>query len=576
MTSTEPDTGALSGGGAPPDDPHSHPLPESEGRPLQTMPVSVLPFIRARADAGVDVAGPTMEPPSFRFADCWRADLPASAVVFLVAIPLCLGIALASGAPLFSGIIAGIVGGIVVGMISESQLMVSGPAAGLVAIVVGAIATLGSFRAFLVSVVLGGVLQVILGMLGAGVIGYAFPMAVIKGMLAAIGIILILKQVPHALGYDADFPGDEAFRQANSETTFSSLGTALERIHPGALTLSVLSLVLLVLWDTRAFKRFKLVPGPLVAVLVATVLNLAFGASMPNLQLTGNHLVTLPVATSFGELAQLFVFPDWSSLGNPDVWRFGVTIGIVASLESLLSLSATNRIDPYHREPSTNRELVAQGVGNACSGLIGGLPVTGVIVRSSANVDAGARTKSSAILHGFLLLGTATLIPAMLNLVPLAPLAAILLYTGFKLAHPRLLRHAWSQGIYQFIPFVITIVAILLTDLLVGIGIGLSMGLFFVLLEHLKSPCFTIVSPKGANLTRLRLNENVTFLNKASLATTLEATPAGSRIEVDGRGTKRIDHDVLELLREFEETARLRRIDLRLVGIPERAIMPSR
>ncbi len=564
-TSTEPETGASTSGAA----------PASEARPLQTMPVSVLPFFRARVDVDQGVPKSAQPARSFSFANSWRADVPASVVVFLVAVPLCLGIALASGAPLFSGIIAGIVGGLVVGAVSQSQLMVSGPAAGLTAIVVSAITTLGSFRLFLVSVVLAGVLQVVLGIVGAGVIGYVFPMAVIKGMLAAIGIILILKQIPHAFGYDADFQGDEAFVQANSETTFSSLGTAFERIHPGAITLSVLSLVVLVLWDRPAMKRFKLMPGPLIVVVLSTVLNAVFANGFPSLQLSGDHLVTLPVASSMQEFANLFVFPDWSGIGNSQVWFIALTIGIVASLESLLSLSATNRIDPYRREPSTNRELVAQGIGNSVSGLIGGLPVTGVIVRSSANVDAGAKTKASAIMHGALLLGAAALIPAVLNLVPIAPLAAILLYTGFKLAHPRLLKHAWSQGVYQFIPFVITVVAILLTDLLVGIGIGLAIGLFFVLLEHLKSPCFTIVSPKGANLTRLRLNENVTFLNKASLATTLEGMPEGSRIEVDGRGAKRIDHDVLELLREFEETARLRRIDLRLVGIPEQSIMPA-
>lgn len=541
-------------------------------RPLQMMPVSVLSIFGDRTPGPDDDGGETE---SFRFSETWRADVPASVVVFLIAVPLCLGIALASGAPLFSGIISGIIGGLVVGFISQSQLMVSGPAAGLTAIVLSAIATLGSFRAFLVSVVLAGVLQVVLGLVGAGVIGYVVPMAVIKGMLASIGIILILKQIPHALGYDANFQGDEAFRQSNAETTFSSLGTALERIHPGALLLSTLALVLLIVWDKTRLKKLKLLPGPLAVVVLATVLNSLFATVAPSLQLTEGHLVSLPVARSFEELSALFVVPDWAAIANPDVWRIAVTIGVVASLESLLSLSATNRIDPYRREPSTNRELVAQGIGNSLSGLVGGLPVTGVIVRSAANVDAGARTKWSAILHGGLLLTAALTIPAVLNLVPVAPLAAILLYTGFKLAHPRLLRHAWSQGLFQFIPFVITVVAILLTDLLVGIGVGLAVGLTFVLIEHLKAPCFSVVSPKGSVLTRLRLNDNVNFLNKASLATTLEAMPPGSRIEIDGRNCKRIDHDVLELIYEYGETARLRRIELRLVGLPEQSIMPG-
>ena len=549
--------------------------PEHPSPSAQALPASVRWLLRTPSSRPIGDADGESSEWSFRFADSWRADVPASIVVFLIAVPLCLGIALASGAPLFAGIISGIVGGLVVGAISQSQLMVSGPAAGLTAIVVSAIATLGSFRAFLVSVVLAGVLQVVLGLIGAGVIGYVFPMAVIKGMLAAIGIILILKQIPHAVGYDADFPGDEAFRQANAENTFSSLWSAIERIHPGALALSLLSLVLLLVWDSTGLKKLKLLPGPLVVVLIGTALNSYFGAASSAMHLSGDHLVTLPVARSLEEFAGLFVFPDWSAITTPEVWRIAVTIGVVASLESLLSLSATNRIDPYRREPSTNRELVAQGVGNTLSGLVGGLPVTGVIVRSAANVDAGARTKWSAILHGALLLAAAATIPAVLNLVPIAPLAAILLYTGFKLAHPRLLKHAWSQGVYQFTPFVLTVVAILLTDLLVGIGIGLAIGLLFVLLDHLRAPCFTVVSPPGSVLTRLRLNENVTFLNKASLATYLEAMPPRSRIEIDGRACKRIDHDVVELIHEFGETTRLRHIDLRLVGIPRQSIMPA-
>ncbi|HEX4933175.1 MAG TPA: SulP family inorganic anion transporter, partial [Gemmatimonadaceae bacterium] len=509
------------------------------------MPVSVLAIFRNLA--GTPSADMQAHAREFGLAETWKADLPASLVVFLVAVPLCLGIALASGAPLFSGIIAGIVGGLVVGSLSQSQLMVSGPAAGLTAIVVSAIATLGSFRAFLVAVVLAGVFQIIFGLLGAGVIGYVFPMAVIKGMLAAIGIILILKQIPHAVGYDADYQGDEAFRQANNENTFSSLAAAFERIHPGAVLLTVLALALLLLWDKSALRKVKLLPGPLAAVVIGTVLNEIFRAAAPAFHLSGDHLVQLPVARSVGEFVGLFVFPDWSVISSGAIWSVALTIGVVASLESLLSLSATNRIDPYRREPSTNRELVAQGVGNIASGLVGGLPVTGVIVRSAANVDAGARTKRSAILHGMHLLGAAATIPALLNRVPVAPLAAILLYTGFKLAHPRLLRHAWSQGIYQFIPFVVTVLAILLTDLLIGIGVGLAVGLTFILIENLRAPCFSIVSPHGSVLTRMRLNENVTFLNKATLATTLENMPPGSRLEIDGRACQRIDHDVLEL-----------------------------
>ncbi len=544
--------------------------------PIKAMPVVYANFLRRQyappeEDNSVSRDAEDLEQPK----DAWKADVPASIVVFLVALPLCLGIALASGAPLFAGIIAGIIGGIVVGAASQSQLMVSGPAAGLTAIVVSAIATLGSFRAFLVAVVLAGAVQIVLGLVGAGVVGYIFPLAVIKGMLAAIGIILILKQIPHAVGYDADFQGDEAFRQANSETTFSSLGSALERIHPGALLLSIVSLLLLIVWERTSLRRVKLFPAPLAAVVVATVLNFVFQRSLPNWALSGDHLVSLPIADSLASFGALFVTPDWSAITNSATWKIAVTIGIVASLESLLSLSATNRIDPYRREPSTNRELVAQGVGNMASGLIGGLPVTGVIVRSSANVDAGARTKRSTIIHGALLLLAVALIPAILNYIPIAPLAAILLYTGFKLAHPKLVKHAWQQGWQQFVPFALTIVAILLTDLLVGIGVGLAVGLLFVLLEHQRSTAFTEVSAHGSVLTRLRLNESVSFLNKASLASRLEAFPPNSRIEIDGRNCRRIDHDVLELIHEYEQTAKLRNIDLRLIEVPAQTIMPA-
>lgn len=544
-------------------------------RTLQTMPPEVVKFLRERYQTGSADGDGVQGVREFSFATSWRADIPASIVVFLVALPLCLGIALASGAPLFSGLIAGIVGGLVVGAVSQSQLMVSGPAAGLTAIVVSAITTLGSFRAFLVAVVLAGVIQIVLGVLGAGIVGYVFPLAVIKGMLAAIGLILILKQIPHAVGYDANFQGDESFRQANQETTFSSIATAFERIEPGALVISLISLGILILWDNSRLKKIRMLPGPLAVVVVGTLLNLVLVASAPQWGLGGDHLVTLPVADSLSTFASFFMTPDWSAIGDSRIWRIAVTIGIVASLESLLSLSATNRIDPYRREPSTNRELVAQGVGNSLSGLIGGLPITGVIVRSAANVDAGAQTKASAIIHGALLLLAVALIPMILNVIPIAPLAAILLYTGFKLAHPKLIRHAWSQGWYQFIPFVATVIAILLTDLLVGIFLGLAIGFLFVLLDHLRTPCFTVVSPPGSVLMRLRLNENVTFLNKASLATMLENLPPSSRVEIDGRFCKRIDHDVLELIHEFGETARLRNIEIRLIGIPTQSIMPS-
>ena len=505
----------------------------------------------------------------------WRTDVPAAVVVFLVALPLCLGIALASGAPLFAGIISGVVGGIVVGGLSGSQLMVSGPAAGLTAIVVSAIATLGSYPAFLASVVLAGGVQLLLAVLRAGIIGYYFPSCVIRGMLAAIGLILILKQIPHAVGYDADYEGDEAFVQATGENTFSAIAHAFERIEPAAVILSLLALAMLMLWDKTGLKKIKLLPGPLAVVVAGIVGQWVLPMFHSSLQLGSEHLVALPAPGSFADIGTLFAFPDWSALAWPDTWRIAVTLGVVASLETLLSLEATDRMDPFKREAPTDRELAAQGVGNMVAGLIGGLPVTGVIVRSAANVDAGAQTKLSAILHGILLLIAVLTIPLLLNMIPLASLAAILIYTGFKLAHPRLMKHAWAQGRTQWLPFVITIVAILLSDLLIGIAIGLTVGFIFVLFDQLRYPCYTVVSPHGSVLTRLKLQEQVSFLHKATLAQLLDELPNGARIEIDGTGCRHIDHDVLEFLSDFRQTARLKKIDFRTVGIDLPAVSPS-
>lgn len=505
----------------------------------------------------------------------WRTDVPAAVVVFLVALPLCLGIALASGAPLFAGIISGVVGGIVVGGLSGSQLMVSGPAAGLTAIVVSAIATLGSYPAFLASVVLAGGVQLLLAVLRAGIIGYYFPSCVIRGMLAAIGLILILKQIPHAVGYDADYEGDEAFVQATGENTFSAIAHAFERIEPAAVILSLLALAMLMLWDKTGLKKIKLLPGPLAVVVAGIVGQWVLPMFHSSLQLGSEHLVALPAPGSFADIGTLFAFPDWSALARPDTWRIAVTLGVVASLETLLSLEATDRMDPFKREAPTDRELAAQGVGNMVAGLIGGLPVTGVIVRSAANVDAGAQTKLSAILHGILLLIAVLTIPLLLNMIPLASLAAILIYTGFKLAHPRLMKHAWAQGRTQWLPFVITIVAILLSDLLIGIAIGLTVGFIFVLFDQLRYPCYTVVSPHGSVLTRLKLQEQVSFLHKATLAQLLDELPNGARIEIDGTGCRHIDHDVLEFLSDFRQTARLKKIDFRTVGIDLPAVSPS-
>ena len=498
----------------------------------------------------------------------WKADAPASIVVFLVALPLCPGIALASGAPLFAGVIAGVVGGLIVAPISGSALMVSGPAAGLTAIVLAAITDLGDYRAFLLAVVLGGLIQLLLAAVRAGIIGYYFPSSVIKGMLSAIGIVLILKQFPHAVGYDTDAMGNESFQQGGDATTFSAVADAFGAIQPGAALIAALSLIILFGWPATPMAKAKLLPAPLAVVLLGVGLNALFPSLMPEWTIDPTHLVALPIPTSGAEWAQQFAMPAWGAITNPVVWRVAVTLGIVASLETLLSLEATDKMDPYKREAPPNRELLAQGVGNTLSGLIGGLPLTGVIVRSAANVSAGAKTRWSAILHGILLAGAVIAIPGLLNRIPLAALAAILLHTGWKLAHPHIGRALWVQGRSQFIPYATTIVVVLVTDLLVGIGVGMAVGIFFLLRDMLKAPPFTEVSPTGAVRRRFELHPYVNFLNKGALLSVLEELPEGARIEINGRQVQRIDPDVLEILYNFRDTAMLRGIDYTLVEVP--------
>ena len=514
-------------------------------------------------EAALDLRSANWTPP---FRESWKSDAGASIVVFLVALPLCLGIALASGAPLLSGVVTGIIGGIVVGWLSGSHLMVSGPAAGLTAIVLSAITTLGSFSAFLVAVVLAGAMQVGLGLLRAGVIGYYFPNAVIRGMLGGIGIIIILKQIPHAFGYDASPEGVQSFQQPNDENTFSALLNMLDHVETGAIVLSVLSLAILVLWDQKFMKRVAALPGALVAVILGVILNSVFTDSGSSLALGGSHLVSLPVITTFEELRGAISSPAWSVISNGAVWTVAITIAVVASLETLLSLEATDRIDPLKREAPANRELLAQGVGNMLCGLAGGLPMTGVIVRSSANVYAGAKTRASAILHGVLLLSAVVTIPVILNRIPLAVLAAILIYTGWKLAHPRQLMYFLTKGFHQWLPFIVTTAAILLTDLLMGIVIGLSVSLVFILLEHLRSPSYTLVGREGRT-SRIQLHEHLTFLSKANLTTLLQTFPRGSEVVIDGTRCKRIDHDVMEVLREFLDSADARGVAVDIVGL---------
>ncbi len=502
-----------------------------------------------------------------------KNDLPAGLVVFLVAVPLCLGIALASGAPLFSGIIAGMVGGIVVALVSGSALSVSGPAAGLTVIVVNAIADLGAFNSFLLAVALAGLIQITLGFLKAGIIGYYFPSSVIKGMLAAIGLILIFKQIPHALGYDEDSEGDFDFLQSDGENTFSEILNAVNQNSTGAVIISVISLAILILWDRPALKKltfFRLVPGALIVVVLGTVINELFLNYAPELALKGKHLVSLPVTESPRDFVSKFTLPDFSQLGNVKVYIVAVTIAIVASLESLLSVEAADKLDPYKRNTPTNRELKAQGIGNFVSGMIGGLPLTAVIVRSSANINAGAKTKMSAIFHGVLLLTSVVLLAPIMNRIPLACLAAVLLTVGYKLAKVSLFRQMYRIGWDQFLPFVITVVAILFTDLLKGIAIGMAVSIFFILRNNYRSPYFFHKEEHhtGEKII-IRLSEDVTFLNKGSIALTLDHLPENSIVEIDGTNSKSIDMDVLEIIHNFKQTAPLKNIQLELKNIPE-------
>jgi carbonic anhydrase len=505
-----------------------------------------------------------------------KRDLPSSVVVFLVALPLCLGIGLAStGRPdlVFSGIIAGIVGGIVVGTVSGSHVGVSGPAAGLVVIVLNAQQTLGSFNSFLLAVVLAGVIQVLGGFFKAGIIGYYFPSSVIKGMLAAIGLTLILKQIPHALGYDKDlFIADIGLEQSDGHNTFSELYYALIYHSKGAIVISLLSIALLLVFERpfmKKFALFKFIPGALVVVLTGILLNYLFSIIHPQWSLTGEHLVQLPVASSAGEFIGFFQFPKFTDVTNPDIYIVAFTIAIVASLETLLCVEATDKLDPQKRNTPTNRELQAQGIGNIVSGLIGGLPITQVIVRSSTNINAGAQTKLSAIMHGVILLISAITIPTFLNRIPLATLAAILLMVGYKLSNISLYKSMYSFGWGQFIPFMATVVGILFTDLLKGIGIGMVFAIFYILRTNYRH-AYHYKKETGSNgeIIRMRLSEEVTFLNKASIQMGLENVPPNSKVIIDGSSSVKIDHDVLEIIEEFkQQRAPNKNIQVETIGI---------
>ncbi len=488
------------------------------------------------------------------------SDLSASVVVFLVALPLCLGIAMGSGAPLFAGIIGGIIGGIVIGSLSGSQLSVSGPAAGLTVIVAAAIVKLPAYEAFLLAVVLAGVFQVILGFVKAGIIGDYIPSSVITGMLTAIGLILILKQIPHFVGYDADFEGDESFVDGNHENTFSGILSAFKKMAPLAVIIGIISLGIQIVWDKVLVKKFnvlKLVPAPLIVVLASVGINYYFLSTQNNWALANGHLVNIPVADAVKGFISFFTMPNFTFLSNVGVWTTAVTLALIASLETLLNVEAADELDPYQRVTPTNRELKAQGIGNIVSGMIGGMPLTSVIVRTSANVNAGAKSKMSAVMHGVLLLLSVAFIPALLNYIPLSALAAVLIYTGYKLAKPAIFINFYKKGFDQFAPFVVTVVAILLTDLLTGILIGIGVGLFFVLRSNFKTSVF-VVSDKDQYLFRLR--KDVSFLNKAILKQKLEEVPPNASVLIDAVRADFIDKDVIEVINDFLRHAHLKNI----------------
>jgi MFS superfamily sulfate permease-like transporter len=488
-----------------------------------------------------------------------KSDFPASVVVFFVAIPLCLGIALASGAPLFSGLISGIIGGIVVGLISGSQVGVSGPAAGLAAIVLTAITSLGSFETFLLAVVLGGVIQLLLGLFKAGIIGYYFPSSVIRGMLTGIGLIIIIKQIPYFVGYNKTIVG------ASNEVSTS----LLSQISLGATIVAIISMAILLFWEkvlSKKAKIFTLIQGPLVAVVFGIIYTF-FNKGEKTLGIAQENLVNVPKITDLSGLLSNFTFPNFSAISQQEVWIVGFTIALVASLETLLCAEATDKLDRQKRVTPKNRELVAQGIGNVLSGLIGGLPITQVIVRSSANIQSGGKTKLSAVLHGFLLLISVMAIPGLLNMIPLSVLASILLIVGYKLAKPQLFKTMYLLGWKQFLPFITTVVGIVTTDLLMGIFIGLVIGVGFILIDSYKNSHALIVdhSEEGKNRYRISFAEEVTFINKEPVLRELERLPESAQLELDVKKTKFLDFDILEIINDFMQTHSQKKIHIKVI-----------
>ena len=509
------------------------------------------------------------------FSSNIKSDAISGIIVFLIALPLCLGIAQASEAPVFSGLVAGIIGGIVIGALSGSQLSVAGPAAGLIAIVIAAIGSLG-WESFLCAVIVAGILQLILGFLKAGSIASYFPSSVIEGMLAGIGLTIIIKQIPEALGYDGE--GHERMVSAENGFSLDYVTSSFTHMETGAIVISVVGLALLVLWTTKPFQKLKLIPSGLVVVVVGVIINQLFKAQNSEMYLGAIHLVNLPIAESFSDFFGQFSTPDLSGFAKAEVWLTGATIAAVASIETLLCIEATDKLDPQKRYTPTNRELKAQGVGNMLSGLIGGLPITSVIVRSSANIQSGAKSKAATIIHGTLLLVCVGTIPVLLNMIPKASLAALLIFIGYRLCNPKSFIHAYKQGGWtQFIPLLVTTLAVVKLDLLSGVGIGLVISIIFLLYRNMRVPFFfRRMKHKDNELVEIKLAQEVSFLNKAGIKTALYRLPANSKIIIDASETEYIDFDVLDLINEFHDShAPQMGIEMSLIGFKESYKVPS-
>ncbi len=494
-----------------------------------------------------------------------RHDFPAGLSVFLVALPLCLGIALASGAPLYAGLLSGIIGGIVVGLISGSQLAVSGPAAGLTTLVAASIISLGDYRVFLLAVMIAGLFQVLLGVFKLGVIANYFPSSVIKGMLAAIGIILILKQIPLALGYDQpDFWTSGFLKLFSPKNFLGNLEQFNHQVTKGAIIITCISILILVLLQQPFAKKIKVIPAPLVVVIAGILINILFTYTAHGFSLRATQLVNIP-SNIFASIS----FPDFSKLfSDIQIWKDGIIIGLLATLETLLCIEAIDKLDRRNRITPVNREMLAQGIGNMACGLLGAIPLTAVVVRGAANVDAGGRTKLAAITHGIFLLLAVLLVPFLLNKIPYASLAAILLVTGYNLAKPKLFRNMWSLGWKQFLPFLITILVILATDLLIGVSIGLLISIYFIVRNNFKAEYkITKTHQQGIETACIKLNSNVTFLNKVKLREALDEVPEYSVLTIDGSECNFIDYDILEIISEYQNKAHDRHIELHLLGV---------